>query len=104
MRISDWSSDVCSSDLGDGWAYRAKLPTFAKGTADADKQGEFLRKIYVRNKVVLQQLSHNGGSLRMKLGYARVSTEDQNLDIQWARLSEAGCEIDRKSTRLNSSH
>src|SRR3546814_18350683 len=20
MRISDWSSDVCSSDLGDGWA------------------------------------------------------------------------------------
>src|SRR3546814_11570970 len=56
-------------------------------------QGEFLRKIYVRNKVVLQQLSHNGGSLRMKLGYARVSTEDQNLDIQCARLSEAGCEM-----------
>src|SRR3546814_17593547 len=65
MRISDWSSDVCSSDL----------------------------KIYVRNKVVLQQLSHNGGSLRMKLGYARVSTEDQNLDIKCARLSAAGCEM-----------
>lgn len=29
----------------------------------------------------------------MKLGYARVSTEDQNLDIQCARLSEAGCEM-----------
>src|SRR3546814_9658027 len=56
-------------------------------------RSEFLRKIYVRNKVVLQQLSHNGGSLRMKLGYARVSTEDQNLDIQCARLSEAGCEM-----------
>src|SRR3546814_18069226 len=29
----------------------------------------------------------------MKLGYARGSTEDQNLDIQCARLSEAGCEM-----------
>jgi DNA invertase Pin-like site-specific DNA recombinase len=29
----------------------------------------------------------------MKLGYARVSTEDQHLDIQRGRLSEAGCEM-----------
>src|SRR3954451_3591535 len=27
----------------------------------------------------------------MKLGYARVSTEDQRLDLQRARLIEAGC-------------
>ncbi len=27
----------------------------------------------------------------MKLGYARVSTEDQHLDLQRARLTEAGC-------------
>jgi DNA invertase Pin-like site-specific DNA recombinase len=27
----------------------------------------------------------------MKLGYARVSTEDQRLDAQRARLNEAGC-------------
>ena len=27
----------------------------------------------------------------MKLGYARVSTEDQRLDLQRARLVEAGC-------------
>ncbi len=31
-------------------------------------------------------------SRRMKLGYARVSTDDQNLDIQCRRLSVAGCE------------
>ena len=29
----------------------------------------------------------------MKLGYARVSTEDQNLELQRGRLSEAGCEM-----------
>jgi DNA invertase Pin-like site-specific DNA recombinase len=27
----------------------------------------------------------------MKLGYARVSTEDQHLDLQRTRLKEGGC-------------
>jgi DNA invertase Pin-like site-specific DNA recombinase len=40
----------------------------------------------------LQYVSHERWSLGMKLGYARVSTEDQNLDIQCRRLSAAGCE------------
>jgi len=29
----------------------------------------------------------------MKVGYARVSTKDQTLDTQLARLAEAGCEL-----------
>ena len=29
----------------------------------------------------------------MKLGYARVSTKDQSLDIQLGRLAKAGCEM-----------
>jgi len=33
-----------------------------------------------------------------RVGYARVSTTDQDLDIQIARLNAAGCEIVRSET------
>jgi DNA invertase Pin-like site-specific DNA recombinase len=41
---------------------------------------------------ILQYVSHGFRSRRMKLGYARVSTDDQKLDIQSRRLLVAGCE------------
>ena len=40
---------------------------------------------------VLQQFYRKGGE--MKIGYARVSTTEQNLDIQKQTLEEEGCEL-----------
>ena len=42
----------------------------------------------VWQKAVVKQM----GESSMKIGYARVSTDDQNLDLQMDALNKAGCE------------
>src|SRR3546814_4653318 len=105
MRISDWSSDVCSSDLlgytmwdyeSDAplmWPEKQKYPTAAQvhETLERNPEGasprgkwadlEFLRNVYDLN--------------------------DKAKDTQFADYHGHGWNfrgVDRKSTRLNSSH
>jgi len=51
------------------------------------------RKNHVRNNPVLPYDSHSPAGRAVKLGYARVSTEDQSLDAQRQKLTAAGCEM-----------
>src|SRR3546814_5092771 len=74
MRISDWSSDVCSSDLlGIDWSFldigrvRARI-----AAADADAEGALARY----EQTVLLALEDTENAL---VRYARARTEDAHL-------------------------
>src|SRR3546814_9710001 len=102
MRISDWSSDVCSSDLAgsvsDGGTvsgkvtYSGSVPTKKViPTKDADVCGS------IRDVKLIVVGPGNG------VGDAVVFLKDVASGKAWG--APAGVpEIDRKSTRLNSSH
>src|SRR3546814_9513791 len=106
MRISDWSSDVCSSDLGRSYkSYRGmgSLGAMSDGSADryfqdpannADKlvpEGIEGRVPYKGS--VLAIIYQLVGGIRASMGYCGCATID-----------DMRTKTDRKSTRLNSSH
>src|SRR3546814_1762905 len=102
MRISDWSSDVCSSDLHAG-----VLPDDDQ-CADAGGQSEDLAQ---------SGAEPDGGRGRQCAEPARRTEADRPRQFQQPRAEMAAAvpasddaentdagSIDRKSTRLNSSH
>src|SRR3546814_6223850 len=118
MRISDWSSDVCSSDLA------AELALDADGLGKVRKLDEpaeqFLRNIDdARANQGLEPIGDGPGTPSSPSGGANVEVPglgkvtDDTIDLFNARsglkdaLQENGRAakfLDRKSTRLNSSH
>src|SRR3546814_10121644 len=83
LRISDWSSDVCSSDLQDGVQRRVVGAQFHEPRADRAERfhQQFAQGRLERAEALARELCADGvgGPARQRL-------------------------IDRKSTRLNSSH
>src|SRR3546814_7750979 len=101
MRISDWSSDVCSSDLADvtpGVDQRALQRRVAEaiaqrgGVLDLD---EIQRAARLLRDRLAQPLQHRR---------ARVQSGDRMATVAAALALERARAADRKSTRLNSSH
>src|SRR3546814_2057810 len=109
MRISDWSSDVCSSDLGhicmsisattrpmrpgekDGVDYHfVNEQAFRKMAGD----GAFLEWAHV--------FGHRYGTPRAPVEAMLADGQDILFDIDWQGAQQLY--QDRKSTRLNSSH
>src|SRR3546814_1864640 len=98
MRISDWSSDVCSSDL------------LARAGADVVIWG----RREDRNEKAVAELRQFGGRVSARVvdvseereiveGVAAAVEEMGRLDCVVANAGFAS-QADRKSTRLNSSH
>src|SRR3546814_10340013 len=99
MRISDWSSDVCSSDLG-GAELRVDL---------AEVLGAFVRRPLFRH--VLRgsdELQHaiggHGGLPPVAPGRRPPAPANAATGIASIHNEAVAQKRDRKSTRLNSSH
>src|SRR3546814_1406710 len=102
MRISDWSSDVCSSDLGVEPAQVAELEAArVRGYHDGGfKVWDISDKS--KPRLLCHQRTFGFGTHRfdMDADYAYISTEMEgylgNILVTY--------DLDRKSTRLKSSH
>src|SRR3546814_9944107 len=97
MRISDWSSDVCSSDLSAHFNLRMhlSLPRDAYETLKVDlREMVTLRNTLVHHFIDQYDLWAVDGCLRAQDALTRTYAEiDRHCD-----------QLDRQSPRLNSSH
>src|SRR3546814_2321653 len=105
MRISDWSSDVCSSDLAAHHFFADRALADARGVLEAAKDQKAAALVIV--DIGLLHLVMDRRFLRRAEAGAHVDpfgAETQGRD-QAAPVAEAARrQQDRKSTRLNSSH
>src|SRR3546814_2938028 len=105
MRISDWSSDVCSSDLDPD-----ELGTFdvvVCGSLMLHLRDPLRALEAVRSVTSGVFLSSEQIELWLSvLGRGRplFQLNGSGADCQWFNFNAAGHKRDRKSTRLNSSH
>src|SRR3546814_1773326 len=108
MRISDWSSDVCSSDLGPSIVDRGKSvhdKGFVQGVGDREPQAYLFRRI----RDGYRPVQHDVGFLVCKADVEEIIAVIGGRGIEGqVCAAEAvlirGRQRDRKSTRLNSSH
>src|SRR3546814_7879290 len=102
MRISDWSSDVCSSDLGNGEPENdgVSMVKFDMGAAWDDAM-TLVRAHLPLTGVLAGLFFFLPGVAAALLGPAPLAPPDNATPDQ---ISALLWEQDRKSTRLNSSH
>src|SRR3546814_8603272 len=107
MRISDWSSDVCSSDLVVNLKPQSKLKSVRPIPANAD----FIAAIGDNRKLVVFPLSElpemaRGQGVQLQRyragGLSDAIAFRLEDGLSWPLGGESG-RVDRKSTRLNSS-
>src|SRR3546814_1474675 len=119
MRISDWSSDVCSSDLGPGrtWSvrnYKKTVPDMPN-LPDSHKRawvylGMFPNTViafYPESMMFYQEFPVQPGLTLQRGASYRYRDETRQMRLARylsTRIDRDTQKEDRKSTRLNSSH
>src|SRR3546814_10453768 len=100
MRISDWSSDVCSSDLRDELCtFDVMVDAFGLGGHEPLKRlAPIVRGADTGRPDLVPEAA---GLLAASLGLSRMYADDLEQLEAGMLLYDA---LDRKSTRLNSSH
>src|SRR3546814_3799377 len=106
MRISDWSSDVCSSDLLVGVLY---LLTLASAYTGVVSYSSIYNLLHQSDEFIFRHNPNYGvfiGFLYKGVFYVCIAALFLLFDpFRWTKFLAAALIIsDRKSTRLNSSH
>src|SRR3546814_4827104 len=98
MRISDWSSDVCSSDLG------VDLEVGNFGQPFLEEDDEFAPREHIAGAYV--RPGPEGGVLDLRWLSVEIDHRGVGVDPVVQPIEAFGHldHVDRKSTRLNSSH
>src|SRR3546814_3455824 len=133
MRISDWSSDVCSSDLGGAHRLTGGAPLQHQESDGADEQAnaaqraEDARQVEIAvgsdpaEAVVIDRADRGGGKAQQEAVESEVVKQPPQLRrrlvgvgaaevgataevLERASVVQRAADLDRKSTRLNSSH
>src|SRR3546814_1959795 len=112
MRISDWSSDVCSSDLGatiQPVAAFAPVPYELLTGIDAQKSQllENTRRLssgHAAHDVLLWGARGTGKSATVSSVIGKLQAEGQDIALVQFATDRLKTLPNRKSTRLNSSH
>src|SRR3546814_6394854 len=100
MRISDWSSDVCSSDLRTGALAAALLAVAADDHAASDAAAAVAAGVAL--VIVGAGMDDESGAVGIE--QPAVALEARTDEVQRRAADLVGFHQDRKSTRLNSSH
>src|SRR3546814_4505515 len=112
MRISDWSSDVCSSDLAETdqlpghftGRVIARIRRIGEHTGGTERQHAL--GLCRRQRVADVDEFARCACLQIFAEFAWLTTEQlgYRIDIAWCIEQRLWHRPDRKSTRLNSSH
>src|SRR3546814_5531505 len=107
MRISDWSSDVCSSDLETLDIVEIAGEKFAAIGRDQPPVGRYAGKRLAIEIIALARFAREAIGLGFRTGAERAGDRQPRGDLRRVGEIEHAQHIialNRKSTRLNSSH